>query len=120
MAYNLQPQSTAFKSGKNILASEHVQFIEVGITVAGGQGVLETGQALVRDTATGKFVKYTETTAGTFEPNREEPVVLNVDVDATTHDAIVGEVIVRGSVYDAKLIGVTDAFKAKTPLIRYI
>jgi recombination DNA repair RAD52 pathway protein len=32
----------------------------------------------------------------------------------------VGELLVRASVYEAKLEGVTDAFKKATPMIRYI
>jgi hypothetical protein len=120
MAYNLQTNREAFKGGKNILASEHVQFIEAGVTVAGGQGLLEAGTAVARDLATGKFVAYSETTAGTLEPNRDEFAILNVDVDTAGGDAIVGEVIIRGSVYDAKLVGVTDAFKDANKNIRYV
>lgn len=116
MAYNLQTSATAFQSGKNILASEHLQFLEVGATVKGGEGKLECGQAIARVTATGKFVKFVAANVATYD----EFGILNVDVDATTNDAIVGEVIVRGSVYDAKLIGADDAFKAKVPMIRFV
>jgi hypothetical protein len=116
MAYNLQTSSTAFKSGKNILASEHLQFLEAGATVKGGEGQLECGQAIARVATDGKFVKFDALNVA----NYDEFGILNVDVDATTHDAIVGEVIVRGSVYDAKLIGAVAEFKAKVPMIRFI
>jgi hypothetical protein len=121
MAYNLQTSQTAFKGGKNILASEHVQFIEGGATVKAGEGVLAVGTAIARETATGKFVAYSETTPGTLEPGHDEFSILNVEVDATNYDAVVGEVIVRGSVYDAKLeANVSDAFKAANKNIRYV
>ncbi|MGM0836037.1 MAG: hypothetical protein ACQEV7_07760 [Bacillota bacterium] len=116
MAYNLQTSQTAFKGGKNILASEHVQFVEAGATLKGGEGALECGQAIARVTATGKWVKFVDANVATYN----DFGVLNVDADATTHDAIVGEVIVRGSVYDAKLIGATAAFKAEVPNIRFV
>lgn len=104
--YNLQPQSTAFKSGKNILASEHVQFIEGGATIKAGEGVLEAGQAIAKG-ADGLFVKFDDADVATYE----DFGILNVNVDATNHDVVVGEVIIRGSVYDAKLVGATDTFK---------
>jgi len=116
MAYNLQTSQTAFKGGKNILASEHVQFVEAGVTVKGGEGSLECGQAIARVAADGKWVKFVDLDVA----NYDDFGILNVDVDATTYDAIVGEVIVRGSVYDAKLIGATDAFKAEVPMIRFV
>lgn len=116
MAYNLKTTQTSFKGGKNILASEHVQFIEAGATIKGGQGLIECGQAVARETATGKFVKFADANVA----NYDEFGILNVDVDATTHDAIVGELIVRGSVYDAKLIGATSVFKGKVPMIRFV
>jgi len=116
MAYNLQTSRTAFTGGKNILASEHVQFVEAGVTVKGGEGNLECGQAIARVAVDGKWVKFAAANVATYD----DFGILNVDVDATTYDAIVGEVIVRGSVYDAKLIGAAAEFKAETPNIRYI
>lgn len=116
MAYNLQTSQTAFKGGKNILASEHFQFVEAGVTVKGGEGNLECGQAIARVAADGKWVKF----AAADVANYDDFGILNVNVDATTHDAIVGEVLVRASVYDAKLIGAAAEFKAKTPAIRYV
>lgn len=115
MAYNLQRTTQAFKSGKNILASEHVQFVEAGATIKGGEGALTCGQAIARD-ATGKWVKFVDANVATYT----DFGILNVDVDATTYDAIVGEVIIRGSVYDAKLTGATATFKGKVPMIRFV
>lgn len=125
MAYNLQRTEEAFKGGKTILASEHLQFIEAGATLDAavfGPVKIEVGTLIVRNTTSGKFEPYTETTAGTFEPGYDEPAVLNIDVDCDgTNDEIVGEVIVRGSVYLAKLpTAPTDAFKAKNDNIRYV
>lgn len=125
MAYTLQTGRSNFSGGKNILASEHLQFIEAGATldaVAFGAGVIELGTLVARNTTSGKFEPYAETTAGTFEPGFDEPAVLNIDVDCNgTDDIVVGEVIVRGSVYLAKLPAApTDAFKAKNDNIRYV
>lgn len=130
MAYNLQTSQTSFTGGKNILASEHVQFIEVGATLDGAafrakyaDGYIPLGELIARNTTTGKFVPYSETTAGTLEPNREDFSVLNIDVqlDADSNDVIVGEVIVRGSVYVDKMPAApTAAFKSANDNIRYI
>ncbi|AYV74319.1 head decoration protein [Bacillus sp. PK3-056] len=116
MAYNLQTSQTSFKGGKNILASEHFQFVEAGVTLKAGQGALAVGQAIARETSTGKWVKFADADVA----NYDDFGILNVDADATTYDAIVGEVLVRGSVYDAKLVGATDAFKAEVPNIRFV
>jgi hypothetical protein len=116
MAYNLKTSQTAFKGGKNILASEHFQFAEAGVTVKGGEGALECGQAIARVAADGKWVKFVDANVATYD----DFGILNVDVDATTYDAIVGEVLVHGSVYDAKLVGATATFKGKVPTIRFV
>lgn len=122
--YTLKITEQPFKSGKNILASEHFQFIEGGATldaVAIGSKTLEAGTAIARNTTTGKFEEYSETTPGTFEPGYDEPSILNVNVEVDgTNDVVVGEVLVRGSVYDAKIIGATDAFKEANKNIRYV
>lgn len=130
MAYTLKPTRTAFSGGKNILASEHVQFIEGGATLDAtkfGAGLIEVGTLIVRNTTTGKFepyADYTDTETGTtsFPPGYDEPAVLNVDVDCNgVDDVIVGEVIVRGSVYEAKLpVAPSEHFKAKAPMIRFV
>ncbi|MED4172569.1 hypothetical protein P4631_08990 [Halalkalibacterium halodurans] len=117
-----------FRGGKNILASEHLQFIEAGATLdaqAFGEGYVEIGTAIMRDQSTGKYVPYADDTSG-VEPTVPQGFdnfgILNVDWECDgENDGVVGEVIVRGSVYAAKLPdNVTDVFKANTPLIRYV
>jgi len=122
--YTLKITEQPFKSGKNILASEHLQFIEGGATLDAakiGVKTLEAGTAIARNTATGKFEEYSETTPGTLEPGFDEFAILNVNVDVDgVNDVVVGEILVRGSVYDAKIIGATDAFKEANKNIRYV
>jgi len=126
--YGPKFSETAFKSGKNILASEHVQFIEGGATLdaaAFGAGYVEVGTAIARNTTTGKFEPYADgDDAGTpvLPSGYDEFAILNIDWDCDgVTDGIVGEVIVRGSVYEDKLAAnVTDVFKQATPLIRYV
>lgn len=130
MAYTLQPGRENFKSGKNILASEHLQFLEAGATldaVAFGEGTIEVGTLIARNTTSGKFEPYTddvdgETGAASFPAGFDEPAVLNIDVECNgTDDIIVGEVIVRGSVYETKLPKApSNAFKQATPMIRFV
>lgn len=124
-AYHLQTSRGEFKGGKNILASEHLQFIEAGATLdaaAFGAGTVELGTLIARNTTSGKFEPYTESTGGTFEAGYDEPAVLNIDVEMDgENDVIVGEVIVRGSVYEAKLpTSVPEGFKAENKNIRYV
>lgn len=124
MPYNLNRGRTEFTGGKNILASTHLQFREVGGTLDATKfpvGLVAVGTCIVKNTTSGKFEPYKEATAGTFPTGFEDPVILNVDfVNDGTNDTIVGELIVRGSVYGAKLVGVTAAFKKATPMIRYV
>jgi hypothetical protein len=118
MPYSLQTGQSEFKGGKNILASTHLQFKEVGGTLdakAFPVGKVEVGQVIAKDATSKKFVPYVD--GGTYS----DLAILNVDfVNDGENDTIVGELIVRGSVYEAKLVGVTDAFKDATPMIRYV
>lgn len=119
MAYTLQTGRAPFVGGKNILASEHLQFKEAGATLDAavfGQGLIEVGTLIARNTTSGKFEPFT-----TLE-GYDEPSVLNIDVECNgVDDIIVGEVIIRGSVYEQKLpVAPTAEFKAATPMIRYI
>jgi hypothetical protein len=119
MPYTLQTSRTDYKGGKNILASEHFQFIEAGATLdatAFGEGYIEVGTLVAKNSSTGKFEKFT-TTEG-----YEDFGILNIDVECDgVNDIIVGEVIVRGSVYEQKLPETpSEEFKAKTPMIRYV
>lgn len=118
MPYSLQTGRTEFKGGKNILASTHLQFKEVGGTMdatAFPVGHVDVGLVIGKNATSGKFEPYTD--AGEYV----DYAILNVDfVNDGVNDTIVGELIVRGSVYEAKLVGVTAAFKEATPMIRYV
>lgn len=120
-AYTPKFSSTGFKGGKNILASEHLQFIEGGATLdasAFSTGHHEIGELVARDLSTGKFVPFADGAVGDFDNHG----ILNIDFDNDgEHDLVVGEVIVRGSVYEAKLASeVPASFKEANPLIRYV
>lgn len=120
MAYNLQLTQDPFKSGKNILASEHVQFVEAGITLAGGTDYA-VGTLIAKVDATGKWEVFDATVHSTTP--YVDFAVLNVDADTTDgNDAIVGEAIVRGSVYELKLPANTGlaTFKDLAPMIRFV
>lgn len=119
--YSLNITETGFKGGKNILASEHLQFIEAGATLdatAFPTGVNEIGTLIARNTETGKFVPYTDGIEGDFDNFG----ITNVDFDNDgENDLIIGEVIVRGSVYEDKLASeVPASFKDANKLIRYV
>jgi hypothetical protein len=120
--YGPKFSETDFRGGKNILASEHLQFIEGGATLDATKfpvGYNDVGKLVARNTTTGKFEAVAEVEDLTGYDNFG---ILNVDFenDGET-DLIAGEVIVRGSVYEAKLAdAVPDAFKAANPLIRYV
>lgn len=120
--YGPKFSETEFRGGKNILASEHLQFIEGGATLDATKfpvGYNDVGKLVARNTTTGKFEAVAEVEDLTGYDNFG---ILNVDFenDGET-DLIAGEVIVRGSVYEAKLADVVpDAFKEANPLIRYV
>lgn len=118
MPYNLQTGQAVFKGGKNILASTHLQFKEVGGTMDATKfpvGKVDVGQVLGHNATSGKFEPFTD--AGVYD----DFCILNVDfINDGVNDTIVGELIVRGSVYVAKLVGVTAKFKTATPMIRYV
>jgi len=122
--YTPKFSQTEFRQGKNILASEHLQYIGGAATLDAakfGAKYVECGTAIARNTTTGKYEPYTESTEGTLEPGFDNFAILDIDWDCDgVNDGIAGQVIVHGSVYEAKLVGVTDAFKAATPLIRYV
>lgn len=125
MAYTLNESQTQFRGGKNILASEHVQYVHAGATLDGTafpQGVIELGTLIARNTTTGKYEPYVETTEGTLETGFDNFYILNEDHDHDgSSDAITGAVIIEGSVYEAKLpVAVTEAFKQANPNIHYV
>lgn len=114
MANTFQYVRKPFVAGKNILASEHFQFVEGGATFASVSAqTYPVGTAVARDKATGKWVKFVD--ADDAVGNYDDYGILNIDVEFNgTNDVIVGEVLVRGSVYADKLdASASDAFKAK-------
>ncbi|EUJ44400.1 hypothetical protein [Paenilisteria rocourtiae] len=117
--YTPKQSRTGFQGGKNILASEHFTFIEAGATLDGtkfGDTHVEVGTAIAQDETTGKWVPFVDADVDKYV----DFGILNVDWNSDgVNDGIVGEVLTRGAVYDARLVGATDAFKEKTP-IRYV
>jgi hypothetical protein len=108
-----------FRGGRNILASEHLQYVAGGATLDAevfGAGYIELGTLIARNVTTGK---YEPVAAKTDLTGYDKPAVLNVDADCDgINDIIVGEVIIRGSVYEAKLPETVPAFfKAAVPMI---
>lgn len=125
MPYTGKTVTTEFRGGLNILASEHFQFIEGGGTLDAakfGAVYIPVGTPIARNTTTGFFEPYKDDVDAVPE-GFDEFSILNIDMncDGKTN-IVVGEVLIRGSVYDAKLpASVTAAFKAATsPQIRYI
>lgn len=120
--YTPKTSKTEFQGGKNILASEHLQFIEGGGTLdatAFGAGFHDVGKLIARNLTTGKY----EPVADAEELDGFDNFgILNVDYECDgENDVIAGEIIVRGSVYEAKLADEVSAeFKAANPLIRYV
>lgn len=127
--YNTQLHEVTAGAAREIKSSAHYQYIVNGATLDGskfalGELVVE-GQCLVRDNVTKKYEKYTEATPGTFPAGKSDPVIMDTSVKfgvtaaGTNSDAIIGQVLVHGSVHRGMLKGVTAAFEAKTPMIRY-
>lgn len=122
MAFGPIFKKTGFSGGKNILASEHLQYIEGGATLDHTKfptGYNEVGALIARNTTTGKFEPFT---TGEDAPAYDNHGILNEDfVNDYEQDLVVGEVIVRGSVYEAKLPQeVPEEFKDANPMIRYV
>lgn len=125
MAYTLKSSETEFRGGKQILASEHVQYVHGGATLDGSafpEGYIEVGMPVARDLSTGKYVPYKETTEGTLEPGVDNFYILNEDHDHDgVSDFVSGAVIIEGSVYEDKLPEVvTGEFKKANPNIHYV
>ena len=122
MSYTLKLTQTSLKGGKSILASEHLQFLEAGATLdatkfAAGPHAL--GLMIARNITTGKFEPAAALAVATGHDNF---AILNIDfVSDGVTDIIVGEVIIRGSVYEAKLPAVPSAFfRSQAPMIRFV
>lgn len=117
--YTPKFSETGFKGGKNILASEHLQFIEGGATLDATKfatGYHEVGKLIARNTTSGKYEPFSAV-AG-----YDSFSILNVDfTNDGVNDLIAGELIIRGSVYVAKLADTpTPEFKAANTAIRYV
>lgn len=122
MAYGPIFKKTDFQGGKNILASEHLQYIEGGATLDHTKfptGYNEVGLLVARNLSTGKFEPFT---TGEGAPEYDNHGVLNEDfINDYEQDLVVGELIVRGSVYEAKLPQEVPAeFKEANPMIRFV
>ena len=119
MAFGPIFKKTDFQGGKNILASEHLEYVKGGVTLDHTKfptGHNEVGALIARNLTTGKFEPFS-TTEGF-----DSFYVLNEDFDNSYgQDLIAGEAIVRGSVYEEKLPQAVPAeFKEANPLIQYI
>lgn len=110
---------TEFTGSNGILASEHLQYLEAGATLDATKfttGVQGAGKLIARNTTSGKFEPFTA--AAGFD--NFSVLEYGFDNDGV-NDLIAGSVIVRGSVYEAKLADVPSTeFKALTPMIRYV
>lgn len=119
MAYVPKFTRADFAGGKNILASEHLQYIEGGATLdatAFETGYNEVGLLIARNTTSGKFEPFS------VVEGYDNFAVLDEDFENDgENDLIAGQVIVRGSVYEDKLPQeVPDEFKAANPMIRFV
>lgn len=117
--YTPKFNNSEFKGGKNILASEHLEFVKGGATLDATKfatGYHEVGKLIARNTTSGKYEPFSAVVG--FDSFS----ILNVDFENDgENDLIAGEVIVRGSVYEQKLADTVPAeFKEATPLIQYI
>lgn len=119
MAYTPKFSRTEFVGGKNILASEILQYVHGGATLdakAFPVGKVEVGTLIARNTTTGKYEPFSAV-AG-----YDNFYVLNEDyINDGENDVIVGAVLIEGSVYQAKLPEAPSAeFKAANPNIHYV
>ena len=119
MTYGPIFSKTQLQGGKNIVASEHLQFVEAGATLDHTKfpkGFNEVGAKVARNVVSGKFEPFTAV------EGFDDFGILNEDFrNDYEQDLIAGEIIVRGSVYEAKLPEEVSAeFKAANPLIRYV
>lgn len=126
MVYGPIFSKTELQGGKNILASEHLQFVEAGVTLDHTKfptGFNEVGALIARNTTTGKFEPFVVPEEGDDDAVvYDDYAILNEDFrNDYGQDLIAGEAIVRGSVYEDKLPQEVPAeFKAANPMIRYV
>lgn len=126
MAYVIKPnEKTQFRGGKNILASEHVQYVHGGATLDGSAfpaGNIEVGTLIARNTTTGKYEPFAAGLEGALPEGFDNFYILNEDHDHDgVSDAVSGAVIIEGSVYEKKLpVEVPASFKQANPNIHYV
>lgn len=125
MAYTLKSNRTEFRGGKNILASEHVQYVHGGATMDGTafpEGIVEVGTLVARNTSTGKYEPFAEGAEGALPEGFDNFYILNEDHDHDGEsDFVSGAVIIEGSVYTAKLPAApAESFKNANPNIHYV
>lgn len=113
-----------FVSGRNILASEHLEYVKGGATLDAasfGAGYIPVGTLIARNRSTGLYEAF-DPEATELPEGYDNFSVMNVDVESNGEDDIViGELIVRGSVYLGKLpTEVPAVFRAATPMIQYV
>lgn len=120
--YTPKTQRTDFKGGINILASVHVQYIEGGATLDPTKfetGYVGIGKAIGRNKTTNLW----EDLKGVDDLTAYDDFGI-LDYDFTNdgeNTLVAGQVIVRGSVYEQKLVDeVSDEVKAKLPMVRFI
>lgn len=128
--YDAQLRHTTVNAPREIKAHPTYTYVTNGITLDGSKfataELVVAGQCLVMDNTTKKYEKYSETTPGTFEPGKSNPVILDTSVkfevkdDGTNPDLIVGAVLTSGAVYKGMLKGWTASFEAKVPQIRIL
>lgn len=111
--------TTGFTGVKGILASEHLQYLEAGATLdstAFDVGEHKPGKLIARNLATGKFEPFT------VEEGFDNFSILEYGFNNDgENDLIAGAVLVRASVYEAKIADTVSAeFKALVPMIRFV
>src|SRR5690625_1027337 len=119
MVYGPIFRKTDLQGGKNILASEHLQFVEAGATLDHTKlptGLNEVGALVARNEATGKVEPFTAV------EGFDDFGILNEDFrNDYGQDLIAGEIIARGTASEAKLPQQVPAeLKAANPMIRYL
>lgn len=122
MGRDYQIRESAATAAREIKATAHYAYIVNGVTLDGSafatdELVLE-GQTLVKETATGKYVKYPGNEAGAFPAGYTDPVILDESVqfrniEGVNPDVTVGQVLVHGAVYAGMCIGLDTAFEEK-------
>lgn len=125
MAYTLKSNKAEFKGGKNILASSIVQYVHGGATFDGAKfdkGLVEVGTLVARNKVTGKYEPFSAIEDVEGVVGYDNFFILNEDHDHDGEtDFVSGAVIIRGSVYEAKLPQEVPAeFKQANPNIFYV